>query len=255
MSDIISVVGQKGGVGKSMLAQTLAAEMARKGQKVILLDLDTAQRTSHQWGEARKSNNLKPAIDVRLINPDDYGKNYNYRDVDEAANVIIIDAPGWSDEKTKLLAGHSDFLVLPTGASVADLDPTIRLMHELSDRGISKEQMAPALNRVKSATEIKFARERIEAAGYKALPSMLRDMPTYRTLQNVGHAASEADAKNMKEEARDLVAAIQKGLKGAKQERKQEPERFALQPEKFEYKPANESVKKTAAKRNRRHVQ
>lgn len=250
-TDVISVVGQKGGVGKSLIAQCISVEMARKGNKVVLIDLDISQRTSHQWGQAREMNALKPVIDVILVNPDDYRKTYNYREVDETADLIVIDAPGWSDEKTKLLAGNSDYLVLPTGASVADLDPTIRLMHELTDKGISKAQMAPALNRVKSATEIKFARERIKAAGYEALPGMLRDMPTYRTIQNVGHAASEADAKNMKEEARELVASIQKGLKAAKKTQSETPEKVKMQPERFTYKA--ETPQKT--KQTRRHVQ
>ena len=252
MTDVISVIGQKGGVGKSMVAQAISAESSRKGQATVLVDLDISQRTSHQWGETRRMNNLKPAFDVRLVNPEDYSKTYNYRDIDPSADLIVIDAPGWSDEKTKLLAAHSDYLVLPTGASVADLDPTIRLMHELVERGIPTNRMATALNRVKSTGEIKFARERIAAAGYTTLPGMLRDMPSYRTIQNVGHAATEAEAKNMRDEARQLVSSIQKGLVQSKSMSHTKPEIFKNQPEQFTYVPEQDNENKVKQRKTKR---
>nr|WP_307983502.1 ParA family protein [Yersinia pestis] len=46
---IISVVSQKGGVGKSSLARTLAVEFTRAGWRVLLADTDYGQATSNRW--------------------------------------------------------------------------------------------------------------------------------------------------------------------------------------------------------------
>jgi cellulose biosynthesis protein BcsQ len=46
MGSIISLVSQKGGVGKSAVARLLAVEFARAGWSVKIADLDTMQGTA-----------------------------------------------------------------------------------------------------------------------------------------------------------------------------------------------------------------
>jgi Mrp family chromosome partitioning ATPase len=50
---IISLVSQKGGVGKTALARLLAVEFARSGWDVKLVDLDTARYRYQVEGAAR----------------------------------------------------------------------------------------------------------------------------------------------------------------------------------------------------------
>ena len=49
MAFIISLVSQKGGVGKSTLARLIAREAAIGGLDVKIADLDTQQRTCTNW--------------------------------------------------------------------------------------------------------------------------------------------------------------------------------------------------------------
>ncbi|WP_140414231.1 ParA family protein, partial [Bathymodiolus platifrons methanotrophic gill symbiont] len=63
---IISLLNQKGGVGKSSLARALAVEFARNKWAVHVADLDGKQQTSFLWGERRKESGAEPSIDVSL---------------------------------------------------------------------------------------------------------------------------------------------------------------------------------------------
>ena len=51
---VIAIVSQKGGVGKSTLAVHLAAEANSQGQRVLLLDLDP-QGSAMEWASRRET--------------------------------------------------------------------------------------------------------------------------------------------------------------------------------------------------------
>jgi len=69
---------------------------------------------------------------------------------------MVVDAPGWADASTVWLAKGSQLTVLPTGASVDDLNPTIRLMHELTGKGVADWRLAVALCRIHSRCGCRF---------------------------------------------------------------------------------------------------
>jgi chromosome partitioning protein len=50
MSKIIATVSQKGGVGKTSLVQNLGAELAKRGQRVLLVDFDPQSNLTIGWG-------------------------------------------------------------------------------------------------------------------------------------------------------------------------------------------------------------
>ena len=50
---IISLISQKGGVGKSGIARLLAVEFVRAGWSVKIADLDTMQGTATKWKARR----------------------------------------------------------------------------------------------------------------------------------------------------------------------------------------------------------
>ena len=69
---------------------------------------------------------------------------YNITMFTRAADVdmLVVDAPAWADASTLWLAQGSQLTVLPTGTGVDDLNPTIRLMHALMEKGIADWRVA-----------------------------------------------------------------------------------------------------------------
>ena len=61
---IISLISQKGGVGKSAVARLLAVEFTKAGWNVKIADLDPAQGTSAKWKARRDRAGIQPEIAV-----------------------------------------------------------------------------------------------------------------------------------------------------------------------------------------------
>ncbi len=127
---IIAVSSGKGGVGKSLVATTLALTLVRKGYKVGLFDLDFTSPSTHIILGAKDA---KPKEDKGLLPPMVNGLEYMsliYYTGDQPAPLRGMDA---SNALIELLAvtrwGELDFLVIdmPPGIGDAMLD-LIRLV-------------------------------------------------------------------------------------------------------------------------------
>jgi chromosome partitioning protein len=217
MGDIISFVGQKGGTGKSTLARAFAVEALRRESRVLIADLDEAQRTSLDWGERRAANAIKPAILVEQVP--------RLQVFTRAADLdlLVADAPGWADASTLWLAQGSQLTVLPTGGTVDDLNPTIRLMHELMNKGIADWRVAIALCRIHDS-HVDFARGYLKQANYKALKGELREKKSFADLQNVGQAVTEGSAA-VSREAIELIQSIAAALERSRKREAAEREK------------------------------
>jgi chromosome partitioning protein len=212
MGEIISFVGQKGGTGKSTLARAFAVEAARAGTGVVIADLDEAQRTSWDWGRRRAANDFKPAIPVEMV------PRLQLFTRAAQVDVLIVDAPGWTDASTAWLAQGSQLTVLPTGTSVDDLNPTIRLMHELKEKGLADWRLALALCRVHGDADAAFARDYLKQASYRALNGELREKKAFADLQNLGRAVTEGPPGLSREAfalVEDIAAALDRAQKKA----------------------------------------
>jgi chromosome partitioning protein len=200
---IVSFVSQKGGVGKSTLARALAAVGARGKLKVKLADLDIQQQTAVRWGKARMQRGTASPVDVAAF--------HTIEDAlldSEAFDLIVVDTPGHTSLSTRTVARASHVVVVPTGATIDDLYPTVLLLRALEEIGISKSRLAVALCRVLEASEEKAAREYVEAAGYELLPGFIPESVTYRNAQNRGQALTETIDETANESADALIEGL-----------------------------------------------
>jgi chromosome partitioning protein len=200
---VIGVMSQKGGVGKSTLCQLIAREAAFQGKTAKILDFDVKQMTSTDWVRERLERDLEPAVEAEPSKNIAKALKLN-RDYD----VIVLDGAPGSPKRTASLVPECDLIILPTGASRADLVPTIALARRIAQ--MSHEAKGPffALCRVLTPAEASEARATIGAAGFTTLDGELIERPGYRQAQNFGRSATETAFPSLNAKARNLARAI-----------------------------------------------
>jgi len=132
-SNIIAVSSGKGGVGKSIIASTLALTLAKKGYKVGLFDLDFTSPSTHVILGVE---DLKPREEKGIIPPQVHGLKYISIVYYSGEHALPLRGAAVSNALIELLAitrwGTLDFLVIdmPPGISDATLD-IIRLVKRI----------------------------------------------------------------------------------------------------------------------------
>lgn len=200
---IVGFLSQKGGVGKSTLARALACEAQKSGLSVKLADLDTQQGTSTNWHRERLNNGYDPIGSVEV-----FGKVSEALKLSDSFDLLILDGAPRASSASLEIAKKANLVILPTGASSDDLNPTILLAHELVKKGIPRNTIQIALVRVSTESEIRDAQEYITLSGYNCLNGYLPEKPAYRQAQNEGLSVTETRFKSLKEKADKLIQSI-----------------------------------------------
>ena len=200
---IIGVVSQKGGVGKSTLCQLIAREAAAQGKQAKILDFDVKQMTSTDWVRERLERDLEPAVEAEPAK--NIGKALK---LNRGYDVIVLDGAPGSPKRTAELVPECDLIILPTGASKADLVPTIALARRIVRMSHEADGPLFALCRVLTAAEAAEARATIGAAGFAILDGELIERPGYRQAQNFGRSLSETSFPSLNARAKQLARAI-----------------------------------------------
>lgn len=201
---IVSVLGQKGGSGKSFVVGIVAREFAAADWSTKIADLDIKQGTSTDWNRRRLSGNLIPTISVEAFRTIEQAlKNASHYD------MFILDTPGHSSNITLTAAKNSDYILIPTGPSLDDLKPSVLLAHELVKNGVVSDRMAFVLSKVgDSQNEVREAREYIEKAGYIVLDGELPYKTMYRRSVDSGKAATETSHPGLRLKAETVAQNI-----------------------------------------------
>jgi chromosome partitioning protein len=204
----ISLVSQKGGVGKSTLARALAVAVERGGMKVLLADVDPQQGTVLEWAKLREARGLKPTLAVR-----------GFKTADDAIiaggvfDALIVDGPARASAGTLELARQSDLVVQPSGCGLDDLRPAVLLFHELVAAGIAGDRLVAALCRSAGEPEEGAARRYLQKAKYEVLATSLPEHVRYRDAMNGGASVLESSDARLNERARGVVDELVKKVR------------------------------------------
>ena len=113
---VLSILAQKGGVGKSMLARSLAVQGLIDGIKVAILDADP-QGTVVSWGRRRQS----PAPTIMSLGA--RGMVEALAELAErGAGLVVIDTPPHAQPVINFAASVADAALLVTGPYPEDLE-------------------------------------------------------------------------------------------------------------------------------------
>jgi chromosome partitioning protein len=112
----ISLLGQKGGTGKTTIALGLAVAAARAGHPTAIVDLDP-QASAAKWKDRRSDENpavvsaqasrLKPALDTARAG---------------GVTFVFIDTAGRKDDSALNAARVSDLVLIPTRPSIVEIE-------------------------------------------------------------------------------------------------------------------------------------
>ncbi len=114
---IITIGGQKGGSGKSCLAQNLAVALQRAGEQVMLIDADP-QQTSADWSEQRHENGKVEPIDCQAMTGD---ISKTALALASTGRTLIIDCGGRDTKELRSALVIADIALVPTRPKRRDL--------------------------------------------------------------------------------------------------------------------------------------
>jgi chromosome partitioning protein len=201
---IVSLISQKGGVGKSALARLLAVEFAKAGWTVKIADLDSAQGTATKWKGRRDRAGLQPDIAVE-----------KFRTVERALqeapryDLLILDGPAHAEKGGLTMARHSDLVLMPTGYSLDDMEAQVEAAYELENAGIPSDRVCFVFCRaVGSDAEDRDARVYLRKARVSVFEPVFPELASIRQGHAEGRAASEVPFRTVQDKVAVLVQAV-----------------------------------------------
>lgn len=201
---IISLISQKGGVGKSALSRLIAVEYANSGWQVKIGDLDKNQGSTTKWKTRRDQNDIEPEIAVE-----------KYATVERAIrdapqyDLMVLDGPAFAEAGGKTMAEASDLVIMPTGYALDDLEPQVETAYDLESAGIDPAKIIFVFCRADgSDSEDKAARDYLKRARMNVIKPVFPERASIRQAHNDGRAASEVGHYSLKTKALAVAQAI-----------------------------------------------
>jgi chromosome partitioning protein len=209
---VLAVLNQKGGVGKTTVATSMAMGLSQLGKRVLLIDADH-QGSSLDWKAARGEEPSFPVVGIP--------KATIHRDIDNLAkhyDWVIIDGPPRVSTVAKSAIAASDMVLIPVQPSPYDVWAAKEIVDLVVEVQVLKDNLKAsfAVNRKIVGTAI--GRDVIKALGDYPIGVLQASL-----CQRVGFAESAGSGRTVLEtepdstaaqEVRALVAEVVEALNG-----------------------------------------
>lgn len=201
----IAVLSQKGGVGKSTYARTIATEFQRNKWDTIIADLDFTQGTSTEWAKRRLENDVKPHVSVQI-----------FRDIAESKrltkqyHLIVYDGQPAASVESEKISKAVDMVVIPLGMGEDERVPAVQLARKLVNRGVPRKKILFVFFRVEDSDAASVARvyEEVAEEGFYTSKAFIKSRTLYRNALSQGRALTEVPHRGLRDEARAVLQDI-----------------------------------------------
>lgn len=194
---IIAVCNQKGGPGKTTLSMHLAGSLARRGQKVLVVDADP-QGTATRWAASADDGSPFPASVVGLS----AASTKVHREVKkfvEDYQYIIIDCPPAADSpvpQSALLV--ADLALVPIIPSPLDMWAAVGIRHVIENVGDINEDLKARLVINQCQPNTNLAKEALEVLpefGIDLCRTFIHQRQAYRQAAVYGQTVHDLGSK------------------------------------------------------------
>lgn len=131
---IISILNQKGGVGKTTLTLHLATAFSLMGKKVMVVDADP-QGSSLDWSASRTTDALFPVIGLPKPN-----LHKAIQEHISAYDIILVDGPPRVNELARSAIIAADLVLIPVQPSPYDVWAAKEIIDLLKEASVFKEK-------------------------------------------------------------------------------------------------------------------
>lgn len=185
--NVVSIVGQKGGTGKTTLAQCLAVAAGQDGLSVLILDLDPQANTAN-WYD-RRQNKESPLVTTappgRLTQAVEAARS-------SGLDLVVIDTPGKLEGAALAAVELATLVLIPVRPQINDLETlsaTKKLLHSVGGRtALAVLSAVPTAGR-RHEEAIEF----IKQLDIPICPARLSQRAAYGDAPTLGLAAQEFD--------------------------------------------------------------
>ena len=204
MTQVISVVQEKGGAGKTTLLTAIASLMVEDGARVAVIDTDP-QRHLESWAKKDQTDLdwLYEENDEKLIPTVKALKN-----TDPAYDVIFIDTAGFKSAMAMHAIATANLILIPSKANEADAKGAKRTFSHVQSVAETMEKDIPALvvmMDVDTYTNITQAiTDALDAQGVPRLNAMCAHRTGFKEMTSTGKAPQGSARASVKSVLADL---------------------------------------------------
>lgn len=193
MTQVISVVQEKGGAGKTTLLTAIASLMVVDGARIAVIDTDP-QRHLKSWAKKEKTNldwvfeedDEKPLPTVKAL-----------KKAEPAYDAIFIDTAGFKSAMSMHAIAATNLILIPSKANEADAKGAKRTFSHVQSVAETMEREIPALvvmMDVDTHTNITQAiTDALDAQGVPRLRAMCAHRTGFKEMTSTGMAPQGAD--------------------------------------------------------------
>lgn len=202
---IISVLNQKGGVGKTTISVNLAAALARDNQRVLLIDADK-QGSALDWAAARQAEALFTVVGfAREV------LHKNIAQLSSGYDHVVIDGPPRVTDLVRSAIMSADLVLIPVQPSPYDIWAAEEVVKLIAEAKIWNDRLKSAFVINRKITNTAIGRDIAESLAMHNLPVL-----TSTIAQRVVFAEAAAQGKSVFEI--DGLGAASKEIEAVKSE-------------------------------------